>query len=128
MEFWNEKRREIALQYAKRIINDQVQHPHVADENLHVFYVYVLLTESRDSFREFLQEREIATGIYFPVPLHLQKVFENLGYKKGDMPNAEYLADHSVAIPMYAELTETEIEQIISAINEYGEKNERSKD
>lgn len=128
LESWNEKRREIALQYTKRITNDQVQHPHVADENLHVFYVYVLLTQSRDSFREFLQEREIATGIYFPVPLHLQKVFENLGYKKGDMPNAEYLADHSVAIPMYAELTETEIEQIISAINEYGEKNERSKD
>lgn len=126
LDSWNDKRREIAGQYAQNLTNTQVKYPFASADNIHVFYVYVLLTENRDDLRRFLQEKEIATGIYFPVPLHLQKVFEDLGYKKGDMPNAEYLAEHSVAIPMYAELSEEEIKLIISAINEYGENDERN--
>ena len=61
----------------------------------------------------------IGTGVYFPVPVHLQKVFEHLGYQKGDMPNAEYVADHSLAIPMFPELEQEEIERVIEAVNQF---------
>ena len=59
--------------------------------------------------------------MYFPVPLHLQRAFEDLGYQKGDMPNAEYVAEHSAAIPMFPELTQDEIMRVISAVNTFGE-------
>ncbi len=55
----------------------------------------------------------------FPIPLHLQQVFENLGYKKGDMPNAEYLGDHGVAIPMFPEMTDSERQVVIEAVNQF---------
>ena len=66
-----------------------------------------------------MKEAGIATGVYFPVPLHLQKVFEDLGYKEGDMPNAEYLAAHSLAIPMFAELTEEERKRVVDVVNNF---------
>ena len=69
----------------------------------------------------YMKEKGVATGVYFPVPLHMQKVFENLGYTKGDMPNSEYLAEHGVAIPMFAELSDEEIDKVINIVNEYME-------
>jgi dTDP-4-amino-4,6-dideoxygalactose transaminase len=57
--------------------------------------------------------------MHYPVPCHLQKAYEFLGYKKGDFPNAEYLADHCLSLPMYAELTDREVNYIIKIINAY---------
>lgn len=57
--------------------------------------------------------------MYFPVPLHLQKVYEHLDYHEGDMPNAEHLANHSLAIPMFTEMTDEEQTKIINAINKF---------
>lgn len=119
LDDWNEKRREIAEHYNTQIQNSKVVKPIIASRNKHIYYVYVLLVDDRTAFREYMEKNEIATGVYFPVPLHLQKVFEKLGYKAGDMPNAEYLAEHGVAIPMYPELENEEIECIISIINQF---------
>jgi dTDP-4-amino-4,6-dideoxygalactose transaminase len=63
-----------------------------------------------------LKENGIATGVYYPVPLHLQKVYKDLGYKEGDMPVAEYLSHRTFAIPVYPELTENEINYIVENI------------
>ncbi|MBM6837474.1 DegT/DnrJ/EryC1/StrS family aminotransferase, partial [Clostridium saudiense] len=65
---------------------------------------------------EKLKERGIATGVYYPVPLHIQKVYKNLGYKEGDMPVAEYLSQRTFAIPVYPELTEEQIKYIVDSI------------
>ncbi len=117
LDGWNLRRHEIAEKYQNKIINPAVKKPVCGDLGNHIYYVFVLEVEHRDGFRAFMEEHGIATGVYFPVPLHLQKVFEELGYQPGDMPNAEYLAEHGVAIPMFPELSEEEIDRVINCVN-----------
>lgn len=119
LDSWNGRRREIAEKYRKGIKNPLIQHPCVAEGAEHIFYVYVLTMDKSREFHRYMAENGIATGVYFPVPLHLQQVFAELGYKKGDLPNAEYIAEHSAAIPMFPELTEDEINRVIETINQF---------
>ena len=119
LESWNETRRKYANEYNEKIKNPVISKPVCKDGNLHIYYVYVIVTDKRDELRDAMKEAGIATGVYFPVPLHLQKVFEDLGYKEGDMPNAEYLAAHSLAIPMFAELTEEERKRVVDVVNNF---------
>ena len=78
--------------------------------------MFVIQSENRDELVEKLRENGISTGVYYPVPMHLQKVYKNLGYKKGDMPNAEYLSHRTFAIPIYPEISEDEQNYIIKVI------------
>ncbi|MCM1185644.1 MAG: DegT/DnrJ/EryC1/StrS family aminotransferase [Lachnoclostridium sp.] len=119
LDEWNERRREIAERYRTEIKHPNIIHPKVAEGTEHIYYVYVITVDDRDGFRDYMENCNIATGVYFPVPLHLQRVFESLGYQKGDMPNAEYIAEHSAAIPMFPELTFEEISTVISAVNAF---------
>lgn len=119
LDAWNEKRRAYAQMYEERIVNGLVRKPVTGADNRHIYYVYVLTVDDRDAFRSYMEEQGIATGVYFPVPLHLQRVFEDLGYGEGDMPHAEYLAEHGVAIPMFAELTVEETMQVAEAVNHW---------
>lgn len=119
LDSWNERRREIAKQYDERITNLEITKPVVADNNSHIYYVYAITTEKRDELREYLKQNEISSGVYFPVPFHLQKVYENLGYKKGDMPNAEFVGNHSMVLPMFPELIQEEIDKVIETVNRW---------
>lgn len=119
LDGWNERRREIAKQYDERITNPAIAKPVVCKDNTHIYYVYAVTTDKRDEFREYLKQNEITSGVYFPVPFHLQKVYEGLGYKKGDFPNAEFVADHSCVLPMFPELTQDEIDAVIEAVNRW---------
>lgn len=121
LDSWNEKRRQIAERYDVEIKNQLVQKPTVKAYNEHIYYVYMLLVKDRDKMRDYLEEHGVGTGVYFPVPLHLQKVFAYLGYQKGDFPNAEMVADHSLVIPMFAEMTDDEINYVIEIVNSYQE-------
>ena len=121
LEDWNDVRRKIASRYDSEIQNPAVHILGNAPNCIPIYYVYVVSVQRREHFMEYLKEKEITTGIYYPIPLHLQKVFENYNYKRREMPNAEYLADYGVAIPMFAELTEKEIDYIIDVINQYKE-------
>lgn len=121
LQKWNNQRALYAQTYTAKIVNAEIVKPKCVPNNLHIYYVYVLLIKNRNKFRAYMEKNNIATGIYFPVPLHLQRVFEDLGYKLGDMPNAEYVSEHSVAIPMFPELASEEIEKIIDVINLYEE-------
>lgn len=120
LEEWNATRREIAMRYDTEIVTTQIKKPICLPDNTHVYYVYVVEVKSQKEFRAYMEEQGIVTGVYFPLPLHLQKAFEKLGYQRGDMQNAEYLAEHGVAIPMFAELSVTEQDKIIKSINAYG--------
>lgn len=119
LESWNSDRRKIAQRYETCITNTKLKKPFITDYNESIYYVYVLQVEDRELFRNYMKKKGISTGVYFPIPLHLQAVYRDLGYKKGDMPNAENLAEHGVAIPMFAELTSEEQDVIIEAINNY---------
>ena len=119
LEDWNNRRREIAKQYDDRITNPAIKKPVTAEGNTHIYYVYTISTEKRDELREYLKQNEITSGVYFPVPFHLQVVYKDLGYKKGDMPNAEFVGEHTMVLPMFPELTQDEIDKIIEVVNRW---------
>lgn len=116
LDKWNEGRRKIAKIYDEKLKNSNVVTPVVDKENDPIYHQYVLQCEDRETMLTKLKEKGVATGVYYPVPLHLQKVYKDLGYKEGDMPVAEYLSHRTFAIPVYPELTETEVDYIIESI------------
>jgi dTDP-4-amino-4,6-dideoxygalactose transaminase len=87
----------------------EVKLPVIKDGNKETYYVFCIKAEKRDALEEYLKSKEIGTSIYYPVPLHMQKCFEYLGYKKGDFPVAEKLCETVLALPMFPELAEDEV-------------------
>ncbi|MGA2360339.1 MAG: DegT/DnrJ/EryC1/StrS family aminotransferase [Terriglobales bacterium] len=85
----------------------------------HVFHQYVIRAPRRDELRKFLADRKIGSEIYYPLPLHLQPVFSYLGLKAGDLPVAEQAAREVLALPMFPELTEAEIQSVVESIAEF---------
>ena len=116
---WNNRRREIAKIYQNGITNHKVKMQSIPEYSDGVYHLFVTTVEDRNAFVKYLSENKINAAYHYPVPCHLQKAYNYLGYKKGDCPNAEYLADHCVSIPMYPELTNEQILYIISVINAY---------
>lgn len=117
---WNDRRKQIAKRYQGEIKNSAVKlqlQPEWADS---IYHLFVVTTENREEFIKYLNENNINPALHYPVPCHLQKAYAHLGYKKGDCPNAEYLAEHCVSLPMYAELTDEEVNRVIIVINDYG--------
>ncbi|MBS1516845.1 MAG: DegT/DnrJ/EryC1/StrS family aminotransferase [Bacteroidetes bacterium] len=88
----------------------------------HIYNQYVIRVQNRDELRKHLTEKEIGTEIYYPVPFHLQECFADLGYKKGDFPVSEWCAADSVALPIYPELTNEQIEFTVKTINDFIKK------
>jgi dTDP-4-amino-4,6-dideoxygalactose transaminase len=88
-------------------------------KNYHIYNQYVIRVEDREGLRKFLTDNNIGNEIYYPVPFHLQECFQYLGYKKGDFPVAEFCADSSLAIPIYPELTDEQINYTVSKIKEF---------
>lgn len=120
LDSWNDNRIKIAHFYDEAFKKtDIIISPFVKGFNKHIYYVYVIKTNNRDELESYLHANGISTGIYFPIPLHLQYAYKTLGYNLGDMPNAEELANNSLAIPMFAELTKYEQEKIINIICSY---------
>ena len=116
LDKWNSRRKEIAKIYDEELIDSNVITPIVREENDTVYHQYVLQSDNREEMLAKLKEKGIATGVYYPVPLHLQKVYTDLGYKEGDMPVAEYLSHRTFAIPVYPELSEEQIQYIVDSI------------
>lgn len=120
---WNDKRRENAKFYNENLKDTRLVTPYEENNVKHIYHLYILQSEKREEIVEFLNRKGIATGIYYPVPLHLQKAYKDLGYKEGDLPNAEYLSHRTFAIPMFAELTDEEKKYIVNSIKEFEKQN-----
>ncbi|SHK15719.1 dTDP-4-amino-4,6-dideoxygalactose transaminase [Clostridium cavendishii DSM 21758] len=116
---WNNLRAEHAAYYNKGLKDTELIKPYRLEDTKHVYHMYILQSEKRSELLKHLGENKIATGVYYPVPLHLQKAFKNLGYKLGDMPNAEYLSQRTFAIPMYPELTKEQQDYVIEKVKEF---------
>ncbi len=121
LESWNKKRLANARFYNKKMADLPVKVPVIDDDTSHIIHQYVIRVEKRDELMAHLKEKGIATGIYYPVPLHLQDCFAHFGYKKGDMPVAEKAAETSLALPAYPELTKAEKDYIMAAVREFFE-------
>ena len=89
------------------------------DKNYHIYNQYTLCVPSRDKLHQFLKENDIGAEIYYPLPIHLQECFVDLGYKQGDLPEAEKASHKVIAIPIYPELTTSQQEYIIRKILEF---------
>lgn len=87
----------------------------------HIYNQFVMVGERRNQLQAFLKERGIGTEVYYPLPMHLQACFANLGYKAGDFPVSERLANQSLALPVYPELTGDDIEYVCRAVKEFYE-------
>jgi dTDP-4-amino-4,6-dideoxygalactose transaminase len=120
LDEWTKKRRERAgcydVLFAESGLTDegQVRTPKAPSD--HVYHQYVIRAQERDALRQHLTEEGIGTAIYYPVPLHLQPCFRELGYAEGDLPVAERAARESLALPMYPALTEGQQTMVVSAI------------
>jgi dTDP-4-amino-4,6-dideoxygalactose transaminase len=89
-------------------------------ENRHIYNQFVIrVKERRDDLRKFLNEAGIGTEVYYPVPMHLQACFSDLNYKKGDFPAAEHAALHTVALPIYPELSDDQMEYVVGKIKAF---------
>lgn len=91
-------------------------------DNYHIYNQYIIRVEERDALRNYLAKNEIATEIYYPVPFHLQECFADLDYKKGDFPISEFSANTSLALPIYPELSEPQLEYVVSTIKKFFEE------
>ncbi|HOV69555.1 MAG TPA: DegT/DnrJ/EryC1/StrS family aminotransferase, partial [Clostridia bacterium] len=119
LDAWNKRRREIAMNYNEAFASLPVHRPMEKPGRKHIYHLYMLQVPDRDDFRRFLKEKGVETGLYYPVPLHLQEVYRDLGYKAGDLPVSEHASAHCVALPCYPELTDDEQNEVISAVKAY---------
>lgn len=119
IEEWNQKRQEIAKRYLTEIDNSKIQMQYQPDWAESVYHLFVVIPENKNDLENHLKRSGINPAYHYPVPCHLQKAYEYLGYKKGDFPNAEYLAENCISLPMYAELKDKEVDKIIFTINKY---------
>jgi dTDP-4-amino-4,6-dideoxygalactose transaminase len=116
LDEWNARRREHAATYARVLADSGLSLPCVAPDRRHIWYVYVVRSPRRDALRQALADHDIGTGIHFPIPIHLQPASRALGYSEGHLPNTERVAREVLSLPMYAELSEAQMEWVAAAI------------
>jgi dTDP-4-amino-4,6-dideoxygalactose transaminase len=131
IENWNEQRRQRAATYDQLFLAaglgaaslgttaTPVTLPWREPNAHHVFHQYVIRAQRRDALRQFLGDRHIGSEIYYPIPLHLQTCFAYLGYREGDLPEAERAAREVLALPMFPELTEEEQNRVVEVVAEF---------
>ncbi len=119
LDSWNERRRSIAKRYQTEINNPKIKMQVCPEWAESVYHLFVITTDDRNELQKYLNAHDIYPGQHYPVPCHLQKAYAHLGYKKGDFPNAEYLAEHCLSLPMFAELSDDQVSTVIDAINNY---------
>jgi dTDP-4-amino-4,6-dideoxygalactose transaminase len=119
LKSWNARRAEVARQYTEGLKGLPLEFPVTADGNNHVFHVYALLTDRRDDLQKHLADRGVPTLIYYPQPLHLQKLYATHGWKRGDFPVAEKISERILPLPMYPELKDEQVAHVVATIRTF---------
>ena len=118
---WNAQRRANANQY-KRLFEEAgkpVQTPYEPSWSRAVYHLYVVRTDDREGLMAFLKDAGVGTGIHYPIPLHLQKAYTQLNYRRGDFPHAEKAAEEIVSLPMFPTLTSQQCSQVVDAVQRF---------
>ena len=116
LEAWTELRRQHARTYSTLLASAAVARPVAARDVRHVYHIYAVRTHARDRVRSELHAAGVQAAIHYPIPVHLQPAYANLGYNRGDFPVAECAADEVLSLPMYPELTSRQIERVAHAV------------
>ncbi len=116
LEQWNAARQAHANFYTEQLAGRVEAVPVVRSWATHVYYVYVVQVEERDRFRERLEQEGIATGIHYPIPIHLQPACSHYSYMRGMLPVTEAVTERIVSLPMYPELTIEQLRMVVNAV------------
>jgi dTDP-4-amino-4,6-dideoxygalactose transaminase len=116
IEGWTEARRAHAAYYDARLADSGIATPAELPGRRHVYHIYAIRTADRAGLQAHLQESGVSTGIHYPVPVHLQRAFAELGHKPGDFPHAEQAAAEVLSLPMYPELQTAQQDVVVSAL------------
>jgi len=119
LEVWQEQRRAAARRYDALLAGLPVITPYVRPDVRHVYHQYTLRAPRRDELAGFLRGRDIGSMIYYPLPLHRQKMYAGLGMAEGSLPQAEAAGREVLSLPMYPELTAAQQEEVAAAIAEF---------
>jgi len=124
LDDWNARRQAIAARYNRELAGLDVITPEIPGGGRHVFYCYAIRVPGgrRDALRAYLTERGIGTQIHYPVPIHMQEAAQFLGYRKGDLPVTEKVAGEVLSLPMFAELTDAQIDRVVTSVTEFMRK------
>jgi len=122
LEKWNKQRNEKAKIYNEAFENLPIQLPIVKPNRYSVYHLYIIQTKFRNDLLQYLQEHGIASGVYYPVPLHLQEVYSGLNYQVGSLPIAEGSCEKTLALPLYPELSLADQEFVIQTVKNFFEK------
>jgi dTDP-4-amino-4,6-dideoxygalactose transaminase len=117
LEAWTEKRRQIAAWYAEMLDSDSVRQPRARPGCRHVYHVFAVRADDRDTLRSVLATQGIQTGIHYPIPVHLQPAHADLGYRADDFPNAEAAAREVLSLPLFPEMTREQVDIVASAVS-----------
>jgi dTDP-4-amino-4,6-dideoxygalactose transaminase len=121
LDEWNERRRRVAGALTRALAGSSLRLPErVAPGGDHVFHLYVVCSTQRDALRSQLDARGVASGIHYPVPIHLSDAYAHLGMSPGSLPVAERLARQVLSLPIFPEMTELEIDRVAGAVREPG--------
>ena len=116
---WNEKRRNVAEIYNELLKGAQVKTPIEPRWSQGIYHLYVVRLERRDEVQKYLAQRDIQTGLHYPVPLHLQEAYLNMGYHEGDFPVTEQLAREILSLPMYPQLETAQQTAVADALQQF---------
>ncbi len=119
LERWIENRRHLAACYTRGLAGSGVEVPEMPDHGRHTYHLFVIRTDDREGLEAHLAEENIQTLVHYPIPLHEQKAFEDLGYSRGDFPVAEELAPRILSLPLFPELREWEVDRIVNSVRRF---------
>ncbi len=121
LDNWTVARQRNAARYHQLFVeaNVRIGLPHDAGYGRHIYNQFVIRSDQRDALMAFLKKQQIGTEVYYPVPMHLQECFAELGYQPGDFPNSEAAALETFAIPVYPELTEAMLASVVGVVNDF---------
>jgi dTDP-4-amino-4,6-dideoxygalactose transaminase len=116
LDAWNEARRGHAAAYDRLLREIGIEPPVSLHHEGHVYHLYVIEVENRDRVQAALKERGVATGVHYPIPIHLQRAYSDLGLGPGSFPRTERSATRMLSLPMFAELTDDQIVCVVDAL------------
>ncbi len=120
LDGWNASRRRAAATYAEMLAGLPIVAPETADYAEHIFHLFVVrVSGGREALMDRLKEAGIATGLHYPIPIHLQPAYVELGYKRGDFPVTEAYADEILSLPIFPELDDEKVAYVANAIREF---------
>jgi dTDP-4-amino-4,6-dideoxygalactose transaminase len=119
LDKWTRERQRVANRYAELLADTPLQLPTVAAGNESAWHLYTVRSPRRDELKKFLDENKIGNAVHYPMPLHLQKAYANLGHKPGDFPVAEKASREVLSLPMFPELTDAQIQRVTAVVKDF---------